>query len=142
MPPTTHNLHQQQYKTQTLAPLRLSQEHFNMQSPSNKTNTINGHYPHVPNSSSSNKLPQLHHSTHRGSLPQQYEANNNKNYSRSNSCSSNNSNSTMSHNSQVSTASPDSPPELPIRNGLISRNNNFNNIHNSSSSNKVMKHYH
>lgn len=139
MPPTTHNLHhqQQQYKTQTLAPLRLSQEHF-IQSPNNKTNTLNGHYPHVHNSTS-NKLPQLHH---RGSLPQQHEANNNKNYSRSNSCSSNNSNSTMSHNSQVSTASPDSPPELPIRNGLISRNNNINNIQNTSNSNKVMKHYH
>lgn len=139
MPPTTHNLHQQnQYKTQTLAPLRLSQEHF-IQSPNNKTNTLNGHYPHVHNSTiSNNKLPQLHHNTtQRGSV--QHEANNNRNYSRSNSCSSNNSNSTMSHNSQVSTASPDSPPELPIRNGLNPRNNN---IHTSSTSNKAMKHYH
>lgn len=132
MPPTTqsvqlmnHNNSHPQYKTQTLAPLRLSQDHFVQQS---KTNTL-GH--------KQAGQPQVHYNNNKnhyntcvnhggggggGQLRGQNHINNNR-------------------------SPPDSPPELPIRNGLITSNYNHNNLQQNGgrTGSKVIstaKHYH
>lgn len=113
MPPTTQTTSHNQYKTQTLAPLRLSQDHFTQ----SKTNTLGGHY-----NSKQQPQPLVHQNHHHA-----HEANNNKNYN----------NGGDSHKSP-----PDSPPELPIRNGLI---NNYNhNLQTNCRNPKAIqaKHYH
>ncbi|XP_065073654.1 forkhead box protein B2-like [Ochlerotatus camptorhynchus] len=133
-----HHYHQITYQTQTLAPLRLNQDHFN-----SKTNTLGGGPNGLPNGRP--KYQTHHHHHHHHSLHEQQHPSPHPHHPHHelpsdhemdvDGCSAsivsgcdNEDDSNSATTSPPHSPSLPTPPELPIRNGLVAANYNVNTL--------------